>query len=220
MSQLTDTDSALQQAVLAELSWEASVGATHVGVRANSGIVTLTGHVESFVQKHSAELAARRVKNVAAVVVEIEVRLPFDSTRNDEDIAAAVVNRLDWDASVPRDSVRASIDKGWITLNGEVEWHFQREAASEDVRRLLGVTGVSNQITIRSRADVSQIREQLVHALQRSWSDPARVVVSAEGGAVRLTGTARTPRDRELIATTAWSAPGVTSVENDLTISL
>jgi osmotically-inducible protein OsmY len=137
-------DTKLQQAVLAELAWEPSVTAAHIGVTAISGVVTLTGHVESFAEKHAAESAAARVKGVEAVAEEIEVRLGFDAQRDDKDIAAAVVNRLEWDVAVPRDAIKAKVENGWITLSGEVDWNFQRQAAVQDVRRLLGVVGVSN----------------------------------------------------------------------------
>jgi osmotically-inducible protein OsmY len=216
---VTYEDTKLQQAVLAELAWEPSVTAAHIGVTAISGVVTLTGHVENFAQKHAAETAAARVKGVEAVAEEIEVRLGFDAQRDDKDIAAAVVNRLEWDVAVPRDAIKVKVENGWITLSGEVDWNFQRQAAVQDVRRLLGVVGVSNQIAIKAGVDVLQVRGNLMHALYRSWSDPQNITVTAHGGTVRLTGTARTPHDRNLAAMTAWSTPGATAVVNDITIA-
>jgi osmotically-inducible protein OsmY len=212
-------DTKLQQAVLAELAWEPSVTAAHIGVTAISGVVTLTGHVENFAEKHAAESAAARVNGVEAVAEEIEVRLGFDAQRDDKDIAAAVVNRLEWDVAVPRDAIKVKVENGWITLSGEVDWNFQRQAAVQDVRRLLGVVGVSNQIAIKAGVDVLQVRGNLMHALYRSWSDPQNITVTAHGGTVRLTGTARTPHDRNLAAMTAWSTPGATAVVNDITIA-
>ena len=212
-------DTKLQQAVLAELEWEPSVTAAHIGVTAISGVVTLTGHVESYAEKHAAETAAGRVKGVEAVAEEIEVRLGFNAQRSDNDIAAAVLNRLDWDVAVPRAAVKVKVESGWITLSGEVDWNFQREAAVQDVRRLLGVLGVSNQIAIKAGVDVLQVRGNLMHALYRSWSDPRNITVTAHGGTVTLTGTAITPQDRELAAMTAWSTPGATAVVNDITIA-
>jgi osmotically-inducible protein OsmY len=210
----------LQQAVLAELRWEPSVTAAHIGVTADAGVVSLTGHVDSFVEKLAAETAARRVKGVKAVVEEIEVRLPFDATRTDEDIAAAVIERLAWDASVPSDAVKVKVEGGWVTLNGEVKWQFQRIAAAEDAHRLSGVRGVSNQITIRPVVNASVLNDGITHALHRSWFfDPLTVIVSAEGGTVRLGGTVRTPHERQVAAATAWSAPGVTDVINDIEIA-
>jgi osmotically-inducible protein OsmY len=212
-------DHQLQQAVLAELSWEPSVDAAHIGVTANAGIVTLTGHVESFAEKHATELAARRVKGVKAVAEKIEVRLPFETKRGDDDIAAAAINRLEWDVSVPHDTVKVTVENGWLTLTGQIDWNYQKEAAEQDVRRLLGVVGVSNQITIKPKVDVSAIRDDIEHALHRSWFfDPRAVTVTAEGGHVRLSGNVHSPHDRQLAAATAWAAPGATDVENDIVI--
>lgn len=212
-------DNELQQAVLSELAWEPSVIAAHIGVTAIAGIVTLTGRVETFAEKHAAEAAASRVKGVEAVVENIEVRLAFDAKRSDADIAAAVINRLEWDVCVPRDAVEVKVEDGWITLSGEVDWNFQRAAAAQDVRRLLGVTGVTNQITLKPPIDVLQVRGNLMHALNRSWSDSRNITVTANGATVRLTGTVRSPHDRDIAVATAWSAPGATAVENDLIIS-
>lgn len=212
-------DSQLQQAVLAEFSWEPSIDAAHIGVTAKEGVVTLTGRVESFASKHAAETAARRVKGVLAVAEEIEVRLPVETKRDDEAIAAAAIERLAWDVSVPPNAVQIKVEKGWITLTGKVEWNFQKEAAADDIRRLLGVVGVSNQIAIKPRVNTANLSDDIMHALHRSWFfDPKLVRVSAEGGKIRLTGTVHSPHDRQIAAATAWAAPGATSVENDIVI--
>ena len=116
-------DSQLQQAVLAELNWEPSITAAHIGVTAEDGVVTLTGHVDTFIQKHSAEQAAGRVKGVKGVAEEIEVQLPFDKKRTDDEIAAAAIDRLEWDVSIPPDVIKVKVEKGWVTLTGEVNWH-------------------------------------------------------------------------------------------------
>jgi osmotically-inducible protein OsmY len=212
-------DRHLQQAVLAELNWEPSVNAAHIGVTANAGVVTLTGHVESFAEKHAVEEAVRRVKGVKAVAAELEVKLPIDTKRSDDEIAAAAIDRLGWDVSVPRDAVKINVDQGWITLTGEVDWYYQKEAAEQDVRRLFGVIGVSNQITIKPRVNASNLSDDIMHALHRSWFfDPKTINVSADGGRVRLTGTAPSMHDRQVAAATAWTAPGVTDVENEIAV--
>ena len=162
-------DSHLQQAVLDELNWEPSVTAAHIGVAANAGVITLTGHVISFAQKHAAETAVRRVKGVKAVAEEIEVRLPYETKRSDEEIAGAAIGRFGWDVSIPRDAIKVTVDGGWVTLTGEVDWHYQKDAASMDVRSLFGVTGVSNQVTIKPTVDTSNISDDIMHALGRSW---------------------------------------------------
>jgi osmotically-inducible protein OsmY len=212
-------DNNLQQSVLEELNWEPSVTAAHIGVAANAGVVTLTGHVESFAQKHAAETAVRRVKGVKAVAEEIEVRLPYEKKRSDEEIAGAAIGRFEWDVSIPRDTIKVTVDAGWVTLTGEVDWYYQKDAASMDVRSLFGVTGVSNQITIKPTVNTSNISDGIMHALGRSWFfDPKTISVSAQGGKIRLTGTVKSWHDRQLAGATAWAAPGATAVENDIAV--
>ena len=213
-------DSDLQQSVLAAFNWEPSVTAGHIGVTANAGVVTLSGHVDSYARKHAAEAAASRVRGVKAVAEEIEVRLPFDAERTDEEIAAAAIERLSWNVSVPKDSVQVKVEKGWVTLTGQVDWWFQKEAAEHDIRPLHGVLGVSNQATIKPRVNAANLSDKIAHALHRSWFfDPETVHVRAEGGKVVLTGTTRSFYERQLAAETAWAAPGATMVENDITVT-
>jgi osmotically-inducible protein OsmY len=166
-------DKQLKQAVLDELKWEPSVNAAHIGVTAKDGVVALMGHVESYWEKSTAEKAARRVKDVKAVAEEMEVRLPFGVKHGDEEIASSAVDRLKWDGSVPKDAVKVSVEKGWITLTGQVDWHYQQDAATDDVRGLWGVVGVSNEIIVKPKPDTSKIRETILVALDRSWFDPA-----------------------------------------------
>jgi osmotically-inducible protein OsmY len=212
-------DKQLQQAVLAELDWEPSVVAAHIGVTANAGIVTLSGHVETFAEKHAAETAALRVRGVKAVAEDIRVQLPFERIHGDDDIAAAAVERLAWDTSVPKGMTTVKVDHGWITLTGQVPWFFQKEAAGQDVARLHGVTGVSNQITVKPVVDVADISARIRLALHRSWLlDDENITVTADGGHVHLTGTVSSPHDRQVAWSTAWAAPGAISVENDIAI--
>jgi osmotically-inducible protein OsmY len=212
-------DTHLQLSVLAELEWEPSITAAHIGVAANAGVVTLTGQVESYAQKHAAEAAARRVKGVLAVAEELEVQVPFERKRDDGDIAAAIVDRLAWDVSVPRDAVKVGVESGWITLTGEVDWNYQRKAAEQDVRRLHGVVGVSNQITLKSRVNAANISNDISCALHRSFfPDPDAITVTAEGGKVRLTGNVHSWHARQVAAETAWGAPGAVDVENLLAV--
>lgn len=212
-------DSLLQQAVLAELSWEPSVSSAHIGVTANNGVVTLTGYVESFAEKRAAEAAAYRVKGVKAVAEEIEVRLTPNMTRTDAQIAEIALESLSWDVSVPKDKVRVKVEKGWVTLTGEVNWHFQKDAAERDIRRLFGVVGVSNQIAIKPHASPSDVAERIKDALHRSWFNPADVTVSSVGGRVQLNGSVRSWHERQLAEAAAWGAPGVTQVEDNLAIT-
>ena len=213
-------DRQLQQDVLAELNWEPAVTAAHIGVTASAGVVTLSGHVDSYAGKVAAEQAARRVKGVKAVAEEIEVRLPFDVERSDDEIAAAAIDRLAWNVSLPRDSIKVRVEHGWVTLTGEVAWGYQKAAVEEDIRPLLGVVGVSNQTTIKSRVNTANLSDDITHALHRSWFfDPDNISVRADGGRVRLTGTVHSPHDRQVAAITAWSAPGATEVQNDIIVT-
>jgi len=211
-------DSELKQAVLDELKWEPSVNAAHIGVAANAGIVTLMGHVQSFTEKWAAEKAARRVRNVHAVAEEIEVKLPFDVKHGDADIASAATHRLSWDSAVPKDAIKAKVDNGWVTLTGEVDWHYQQAAAASDIRGLRGVIGVLNNITIKSKPNTTKIKDDILLALDRSWFDPATIKVAAQGGTVTLTGNVRSWYEREEASSTAWAAPGTTSVHNELAV--
>ncbi|RBP18347.1 osmotically-inducible protein OsmY [Roseiarcus fermentans] len=212
-------DRELQEAVMAELGWEPSIDAAHIGVAANAGVVTLTGHVESFPQKVSAAKTAARVKGVKAVAEEIEVELPYDIRRGDEDIARAAIERLAWDASVPRDAIAIRVERGWVTLNGDVDWHFQKEAAAQAVETLVGVVGVSNQIEIKPTVNADDVAQNITRALHRSWFyDPNTIKVGSHGGRIKLTGRVTTWNARDLAGRTAWSAPGATSVENDIAV--
>ena len=212
-------DDQLQKAVLAELRWEPSITAAHIGVAADNGTVTLTGHVNSYGQKHAAEMATGRVKGVKAIAEEIEVRLPFEIKRDDADIATAAANRLAWDTGTPRDAIKIKVEAGWVTLTGEVDWHFQKEAAQREVRNLMGVRGVTNQVTIKPHVDTARLQDDIQLALHRSiFFQPENVHVSAQDGRVKLTGTVNSWRERQTAASTAWAARGATSVENDLIV--
>ena len=213
------TDSQLQKAVQEELNWEPSVISAHIGVAASNGVVTLTGHVSNYSQKHAAETAARRVRGVNGVAEEMEVRLPYETKRSDEEIAAAAIDRLGWDVTIPKHSIKVQVEKGWVTLNGQVDWFYQKENAGKELRHLFGVVGLSNNIAIKPCVNAANLSDDITHALHRSWFfDPKTVKVSAEGGRVHLTGSVHLPYDKQLAAATAWSAPGVTGVQNDIAV--
>ena len=211
-------DKNFMQAVIDELNWEPSVNSANIGVTAKGGVVSLMGHVGSYSEKYAAEKAARRVKGVKAIAEEIEVKLPLGTERGDEEIAAAAIARLSWDAAIPADAVKVKVEKGWVTLTGNVDWHYQHEAAANDIRSLWGVTGLSNQIAIKPRANASNIKENILVALHRSWFDPSAIKVAVDGGKVNLTGTVDDWGQRSIAASTAWAAPGTTSVENHIQV--
>jgi osmotically-inducible protein OsmY len=216
----TRTDAEIQRDVLAELKWEPRVLPNEIGVAAKNGVVTLTGWVDSYTKRWAAEEAAHRVRGVKAVANDIEVRLSTKDERTDADIAAAAVRALEWDAFVPVDKLDVTVSKGWVTLKGEVEWQFQKEDVERVVRRLVGVTGVTNLITVTPRVEASTLKQNIEKALLRSAeTDAKRITVEVDGDAVILRGTVRSWAERQEAEREAWAAPGVTSVDNRITIA-
>jgi osmotically-inducible protein OsmY len=211
-------DHELKEDVLAEFRWEPSLTSDHIEVTANRGVITLTGQVPHFPEKSTAEQAAMRVKGVKAVVQELEVRLPDTMTRDDQDIARAALDRLSWETGVPADLVKIKVEKGWVTLSGQVPWHYQRDAAERTISGLIGVLGVANHVTVKPHANAANIGQDIDVALHRSWFDPRTISVSAVGGRVTLSGNVHTPAERWTAGRTAWAAPGATEVENDLIV--
>ena len=212
-------DEQIQQDVLAELKWDARVQPNEIGVSVKDGIVTLTGWVDSFLKKWSAEEAALRVRGVKAVANDLEVRLSTQQT--DPDIANAVLHALEWDAGVLLDKIQVAVSKGWVTLKGEVEWQYQREDAERVVRRISGVKGVSNLIVVKPRVSPTELKKKIEEALVRSAQlDAAKINVEIQGSKAILKGSVRSWAEKQEAERAAWSAPGITAVENRIMLEV
>jgi osmotically-inducible protein OsmY len=216
---LIHTDEEIQKDVLAELKWDAQVQPNEIGVSVKDGVVTLTGWVDSYLKKWAAEDAAHRVGGVKAVANDIEVKL--FSERTDTDIAKAAVHALQWDASVPADKIQVTVSKGWVTLKGEVNWNFEKQDAERVVRRLTGVKGVSNLITLKPSTTPSELKKRIEDALVRNAKvDANKITVEVQGSKAILKGAVRAWVEKEEAERVAWLAPGVTSVENRITVEV
>ena len=201
-----------------ELRWEPSVCATKIGVSVNAGVVELDGHVGSVYEKWAAERAALRVANVTAIASEIIVDLPFESERTDEDIASAATSHFTWNYLVP-DTIKLTVSKGRVTLQGNAEWHYQKEEAERVVRSLRGVKFVINEIELKPTASAAGVKIKIEDALKRDAVIEAKnVTVETSGNAVTLTGHVHSWKEREDAEYAAFAAPGVSSVSNLLTI--
>lgn len=211
-------DKTIRQHVLDELEFEPSIDAEHIGVTAENGVVTLTGHVSSYDQKIEAEAAAQRVKGVKAIAQEIEVRYPFERPIHDDQIAERAADALAW-SPVPKDSVKVTVQKGWVALTGKVEWQYQRSAAESSVRKLTGVVGVTNHIAVKPSVVPKDVKKKILAALHRNAQvEGEGVTVSTTGGTVTLSGHVRSWQERGAVERAAWSAPGVTTVDNKLEV--
>jgi osmotically-inducible protein OsmY len=214
------SDHQIRQNVLDELDFEPSVNATNIGVGVHAGVVTLSGYVSSYAEKVAAERAARRVRGVRAIAEEIQVRLPSDKKVADDQIAKRAVDILRWRIGVPADRIDVKVERGIVTLSGEVEWRYQREEADEAIHHLGGVAQVINLIRVTSAAQAFEVKDKIEKALRRSAAlDAAHITVETDGGKVVLRGKVHAWFERRLAEDAAWSAPGVTDVVDHIQVA-
>jgi osmotically-inducible protein OsmY len=213
------TDKQIKQDVERELEWDPAVNAAGVGVEVRDRIVTLAGHLGSYREKLAAEKAAQRVEGVGAVVVELDVRIRDNDKRTDEDIATSARSLLHWTASLGEDAVRVRVEKGWVTLYGEVDWAYQRQMAENVVSHLRGVCVVVNEITVRSRATFNGVTTKIEDALKRHAEHEAKEIeVTVNNDTVTLRGRVASFAEKDITGRAAWSAPGVRNVVDELCV--
>lgn len=213
------TDQDMQKDITAELRWDSSLRDDDIAVGVREGIVTLGGFVDSLADKGKAERVAARVKGVRAVVNEIEVKLPSWSQRADPDIARAVLDALKWNIAVPHEHIRVKVEDGWVTLEGEVPWYHQKEAAERSVRFLTGVRGVLNLVTLKAQPTPRDVKKRIKEALHRSVEfDAEHITVEVEGNRAVLQGSVRSFAELQDAERAARNAPGITEVVNRLGI--
>lgn len=213
------TDSEIKKDVLSELLWDPLISETKVGVTVNEGVVTLTGHLDTYAEKVAAKRAAERVSGVKAIALEIEVIPSGVHQRSDTEIALAVEHALSWNTSVPQDRVKVTVEKGWVTLKGDLDWNFQRRAVERMVRPLKGVVGITDNIGLKTLPVPLKLQERIQDALTRqAMREARRIEVAVEGSEVTLRGHVHSWAERNAAEGASWSAPGVTRVNNQLLV--
>lgn len=214
------TDLQLKNDVIAELEWDPAINVTHVGVMAHDGVVTLTGHLDTYTEKIAIERAVQRVEGVKAVALELDVKLDPAHKRSDSEIAEAVETAFKWHTSIPADRIMVKVEKGAITLTGEVDWEYQRAAAMKALRPLIGVVAVTNNITLKEQIVPKDITSRIRSALARQAEQDAKnIEVMVSGATVTLRGKVNSWADRAAIGAATWAAPGVSRVVNNLEVA-
>lgn len=214
------TDQELKSDVSAELAWDPTINATRIGVAVRNGVVTLSGEVETYLQKHAVERAVRRIAGVRGIALDLDVYLAPDDKRSDAEVAQAALQALTWHSLVPDDRVKVAVDDGWVTLTGEVDWGYQSASAEQCVRPLVGVRGVTNELRLKQRANPADIRSDIEAALMRHAQREAKhIEVDVDGGVVTLRGKVDTLADHEAALGTAHAAKGVTRVVDQIEVA-
>lgn len=213
-------DKTLRQCIIDELDFEPRIHSANIGVAVNGGIVTLSGHVPTYPQKAFAEQAVKRVKGVRGLAEELKVQFAGAEVHSDEEIAKRAIAILDFNVLVPKGAITVKVEQGWLTLTGEVPWEYERTAATADLRKLRGVVGINNLVTVKPHATAFDVERRIIDALKRSAEVEARNVrVNVHDGRVTLEGHVDTWADRRAVERAAWSAPGVRTVEDHVHIA-
>ena len=213
------TNEVLQKDVQDAIKWEPLLNAAEIGVIAKDGVITLTGSVDTYAKKSQAEDAAKKVAGVKAVVEKIEIKSDNSGKKSDGEIAAEVLEALKWSWEVPKDKVQVKVENGWVTLNGELNWNFQKEAVKKAATNLIDVKWVTNNITIKSDRVANVEKEDIEEAFNRNWSlEDKHILISVSENKVKLNGTVHSWYQKDEASRIAWNAPGVESVDNELTV--
>ncbi|WP_199139796.1 BON domain-containing protein [Pedobacter sp. ASV12] len=215
------SDAEIQKDVLAELKWQPSLSSAEIGVAVKNGVVTLSGQVESFIKKATAERAAKNIAGVKAVAEDIEVRMPAKSAKSDTEIAMAILRALEWNSAVQHERIKIKVENGVVRLDGEAEWDFQRTQAKKAIEKLAGVKTVLNFITLKPHAEPVDIQQKIEAAFKRSATvDSKKVSVDVIGSKVVLHGKVRSFAEKQDAENAAWAAPGVLAIDNQLEIEV
>jgi osmotically-inducible protein OsmY len=213
------TDSQLQRDVMDELAWDPSIDHAHVGVAAKDGVVTLSGFIGDYAQKMAAQRAAERVQGVQAIAEELTVRFASDPKTSDSEIARRILDLFAWDVTIPNDTIKVTVEKGWVTLGGAVDWNYQKDAARKAAGRIAGIIGVGDRVAVNNAFLVDDVRGRIMAAFKRSATAEASALsVTAVGSRVTLGGTVGSRHERQVAERTAWAAPGVHFVEDKITV--
>ncbi len=213
-------DSEIRRQVLAELDWDPSIEASGVGVAVKEGVVTLTGSIGNYWQKKELERVVKRVTGVKAVAEDLTIKLHGAAARNDADIAQSVLSGLRFNVAVPSHRIQVTVENGWVTLEGEVEWQYQKRAAEKAVKYFMGVKGVTNSISIKPRVSAADVKAKIERAFaRRAQFDANQIRVESSDGKVILRGSVHSWDEKEQAEQAAWAAPGVTNVENDVIVN-